>query len=141
MMLMAGTINMQDMRYLNLFRRITGISTRHVLKYNEMIIFGVPKSLISKAIGEKGRNIKKIGEILGKRIKVIPIPQGIEHAKQFIEAIVNPVTFKELEIKEGILVLTAGSRSKAALIGRNKRRLLEMQKVIKDFFGKEFKII
>ena len=141
MMLMAGTINMQDMRYLNLFRRITGISTRYVFKYNEMIIFCVPKALISKAIGEKGRNIKKISEILGRRIKVIPIPRGVEHAKPFVEAIVSPVTFKGLEIKDDVMVLTAGSRSKAALIGRNKRRFLEMQKIIKDFFSKEFKII
>ena len=140
-MLMAGTINMQDMRYLNLFRRITGISTRHVLKYNEMIVFCVPKIMISKALGKDAKNIKRIHEILGKRIKVIPIPKGIEHAKQFIEAIVSPVEFKELEVKDNEIILTAGNRSKAALLGRNKRRLHEMQQIIKDFFGKEFRII
>ena len=132
---------MQDMRYLNLFRKITKISTRYVIKYNETLIFCVPKNLLSKAIGEKGRNIKKISEILGRRIKVIPIPKGIEHIKPFIEAIVSPVTFKDLEVKEDEVILTAGKQSKAALIGRDKRRLHEMQKIIKDFFGKEFKII
>jgi len=140
-MLMAGTISMQDMRHLNLFRRITGISTRHVIRYNEMIIFCVPKNLVSKAIGPEARNIKRISEILGRRIKVIPIPKGIQHIKPFIQAIVSPVEFKDLEIKEDEIILTAGSRSKAALLGRNKRRLHEMQKIIKDFFGKEFKII
>ena len=140
-MLMAGTINMQDMRYLNLFARITRINTRHVIKYNEMIIFCVPKNLVSKAIGEKGSNIKKISEILGRRIKVIPLPKGIEHAKPFVQAIVSPVEFKDLEIKDNEIVLTAGARNKAALLGRNKRRLLEMQKIIKDFFGKEFRIV
>jgi transcription antitermination factor NusA-like protein len=141
MILMAGTISMQDMRHLNLFRRITGISTRYVIKYNEMIIFCVPKKMVSRAIGPEARNIRKIGEILGRRIKVIPIPQGIEHVKEFIKAIVAPVEFKDLEIKDNEIILTAGSRSKAALLGRNKRRLLEMQKIIKDFFGKDFKII
>jgi NusA-like KH domain protein len=140
-MLMAGTISMQDMRHLNLFRRITGVSTRHVIRYNEMIIFCVPKNLVSKAIGPEAKNIKRISEILGKRIKVIPIPKGIQHVKQFIQVIVSPVEFKDLEIKEDEIILTAGSRSKAALLGRNKRRLHEMQKIIKDFFGKEFKII
>lgn len=132
---------MQDLRYLNLFGRTTKISTRHVIKYNDMIIFCVPKSLISKAIGDRGENLKKISGILGRRIKVIPIPSGIQHAKEFIKAIVNPVEFNDLEIKEDEIVLTAGSRNKAALLGRNKRRLLEMQKIIKDFFGKEFRII
>ena len=138
---MAGTISMQDMRHLNLFRRITGISTRHVIRYNEMIIFCVPKILVSKAIGPEARNIRRIGEILGRRIKVIPIPKGIQHVKLFIKAIVSPVEFKDLEIKDDEVILTAGSRNKAALLGRNKRRLHEMQKIIKDFFGKEFKII
>jgi transcription antitermination factor NusA-like protein len=141
MMLMAGTISMQDMRHLNLFRRITGVSTRHVVRYNEMIIFCVPKNLVSKAIGPEAKNIRRIGEILGRRIKVIPIPKGIQHIKPFIQAIVSPVEFKDLEIKEDEIILTAGSRSKAALLGRNKRRLHEMQKIIKDFFGKEFRII
>jgi len=140
-MLTTGTINMQDMRYLNLFGRITGISTRHVIKYNEMIIFCVPKMLISKAIGEGGRNIRKISEILGRRIKVIPMPKELSHARYFIEAIVSPVKFRDLEIKDNEMILTAGKTSKAALIGREKRRLIEMQKIIKDFFGKEFKII
>jgi hypothetical protein len=38
--------------------------------------------------------------------------------------------------------LTAGNtQNKAALIGRDKRRLLEMQKIIKDFFSRDFRII
>jgi len=140
-MMLAGTINMQDMRHLNLFRRITGISTRYVLKYNEMLIFCVPKALLSKAIGENARNLRKIKEILGKRIKVIPIPNGIQHAKEFIEAIVSPVQFKDIEVQGSEIILTAGKQSKAALIGRNKRRLNEMQEIIKNFFGKDFRII
>ncbi len=138
---MAGTINMQDLRHLNLFNRITRVSTRHVIQYNDIIIFCVPRSLIPMAIGEKGRNIRQISEILGKKIKVIPIPQGIQHARHFIEAIVSPVTFRNLEIRDNEIILTAGKNSKAALLGRDKRRLIEMQRIVKDFFGKEFKII
>lgn len=141
MMIMSGTIDMQDMRYLNLFAKVTRVDTRHVIKYNDMLIFCVPKELISKAVGERGSNIRRMSEILGRRIKVVPLPQGIEHVKQFIQAIVSPVEFKGLEIKDNEIILNSGPRSKAALLGRNKRRLLEMQKIIKDFFGKEFKII
>ena len=138
---MAGTINMQDMRYLNLFGKITHVNTRFCFKYNETIIFCVPKNLVSISIGEKGNNIKKMNEILGKRIKVIPEPKGIDDAKKFIELIVSPVTFKDLEVVDNEIVLTAGSQSKAALIGRNKRRLLELQRIAKDYFGKEFRIV
>jgi len=68
-------------------------------------------------------------------------PRGIQDAKKFIEAIVNPVKFNDLEVTDNEIILTAGSHSKAALIGRNKRRMIEMQGIVKDFFSKEFRIV
>jgi len=138
---MVSTIDMQDMRYLNLFGKITRISTRYCFKYNEALVFCVPKKLMSKAIGENAKNAKQMSHILGKRIKVIAVPRDIKDAKVFISAIVSPVTFKELEITPDKIILTAGSQSKAALIGRNKRRFLEMQKIVRDFFKREFRIV
>ncbi len=138
---MAKTISMQDMRYLNLFGKITQISTRFCFSYNNQIIFCVPKNLISKAIGENGRNVKKINEILGKRVKVIPKPKGVYDIRKFVENIVSPVKFNDLEVAENEIILTAGNQSKAALIGRNKRRLFELQKISKDYFEKELRII
>ncbi|MBU2053001.1 MAG: hypothetical protein ABIJ14_01865 [Nanoarchaeota archaeon] len=138
---MANIIDMKDLRYLNLFGRITKVHTRFCFMYNEAIVFCVPPQLVSKAVGGEGKNVRQISQILRKRIKIIPSPKGIKDAEKFIKAIVSPVTFKELEVKDGEMILTAGSQSKAALIGRNKRRFLEMQGIVKDFFGKEFRIV
>ena len=137
---MVNTIDMQDMRYLNLFEKIMRVRTRLCFRYNDSIVFFVPKPLMAKAIGEKGKNIKKMSEILNKKIKVVMAPQGISDVDIFIKAVISPVTFKNLEIKDNEVIVTGGT-NKAALIGRNKRRLHEMQKIIKDFFGKEFRII
>lgn len=138
---MVKTIDMQDMRHLNLFNKITRINTRFYFKYNETLFFCVPKNLVSKAVGEGGSNIRRISEILKKRIKVIAKPRGIEDAETFIKTIVSPITFKELEITDEEIILTAGSQSKAALIGRNKQRLSEMKIIVEGFFNREFKII
>lgn len=132
---------MQDMRYLNLFEKITRIRTRFCFKYNETIFFCVPRVFVSRAIGIGGKNIKELKMILNKRIKVVAVPEGIQDAQRFIQSIVDPVTFKNIQIEENEIILSAGTQSKAALIGRNKRRLLEMKKIVKDFFGKEFRII
>ena len=139
---MVKTINMQDMRYLNLFSKITRVNTRFCFNYNNMIIFCAPIKMMSKAIGEKGKNIQELNYILRKRIRIVPQPRGIQDARQFIENIVKPVTFKDLEVKDDEIIISAGgTQSKAMLIGRNKRRFLEMQKIIKDFFEKEFRIV
>ena len=132
---------MQDMRYLNLFSKITHVNTRFCFKYNNAIMFGVPRGLISRSLGEDGKNIKKMNEILRKRVRIVALPQGTKDIRLFIQQVVNPVTFKDLELKDDGVVLTAGHQSKAALIGRNKRRLHEMQKIVRDFFDKEFKIV
>ena len=138
---MVNTINMQDMRHLNLFSQITRINTRYCMTYNDTIIFGVPKEFVNRAIGEEGRNVKRLSEILQKKIRVIPNPAGLQSARHFIEDIVRPVTFKDLEIRGREMILTAGSQSKASLIGRNRRRFFELQKIVKDYFGKELRII
>jgi NusA-like KH domain protein len=138
---MVNTIDMQDLRYLNLFSKITHIQTKYCFMYNNVVIFAVPKKLISKAIGKDVINLKRMSHVLKKRIKVVAIPNGIEDAKSLISAVVSPVTFKDLEVTENEIILTAGPQNKAALIGRNKRRLIEMQEIVKDFFHKEFKIV
>ena len=141
---MVKTIDIQDMRYLNLFGRTTKVQTRFCFRYNDIVFFCVPKSLISKAIGENGRNIKKMNEITKKKIKIISIPKDMEEIsgmKKFIEDIVSPLTFKDLGLQGDEIVLTAGAQSKAALIGRNKRRLNELKQISRDYFGKELRII
>ena len=83
-----------------------------------------------------------MSEVLGRKIKVVPSPNGNYDIKKFIENIVNPATFRGVEIGEReIIVASAGTQSKAALMGRDKKRLYELQKIAKDFLGKELKVI
>ena len=137
-----NTINMQDMRHLNLFSQITRINTRFYATYNNALIFCVPKPLVMRAVGQEGRNIKRLSEAFRKKIRIIQMPRGLQDARGFIQTVIKPVTFKDMEIRGNEIVITAGSmQNKAALIGRNKVRLMELQKIINDFFRKDLKII
>ena len=134
-------INMQDMRYLNLFEKVTRIRTRFCFKYNNMVMFAIPKGLIPKAMGEKGANLKRISEVIKKRIRIVANPRGIQDAESFIRSIVNPIEFNSLEVKEKELIITAGNtQNKAALFGRNKTRFADMKIIIKDYFGLDYRI-
>ncbi len=132
---------MQDMRHLNLFSKITRVQTRYCFDYNNILMFCIPKSKISQALGKSGENLKKMSNILKKRIRILPKPRDIQDAEAFIRGIINPVTFNSIEIKNNEIIVNAGSQNKAALLGRNKRRLIEMQKIVKEFFGIEYKVI
>ena len=62
--------------------------------------------------------------------------------QRFIESLVSPNKFRLLEIKDNSVIITAGNnQNKAILIGRNKRRLIELQNIIQDIYGLELKIV
>jgi len=138
---MIKTIDMQVMRYINLFSKVSKISPKHCFVYNNSVIFVVPEDKVSQAIGENGKNIKKVSEILEKKVKVDLKPEGLGDAEKFISTIIYPTQMKNIEIQDGYLIINAGSQNKAMLIGRNKTRFEEMKRIIKNYFGKELKII
>lgn len=132
---------MFDIMHLNIFSKITGIKTTNIFKYNNIIFFGVPPHLLRKALGENASNLRKIGDSIRKRVRIVPIPQGMEDIKNFFEKITEPVVFKDIQITPNEIIINAGSMNKAALIGREKRRLFELQKISKDFFNRDLRII
>ena len=134
---MANVIDMQLMRYINLFSQTTKVSTTKVFYYNNQIIFAVPKSKVSLAIGKGAYNIKKMSETLRKKIKVVVMPavDDVEGIKKFVTDVVAPIEINGVELKGGSAVVNGGRQSKAALIGRNRQREKELADVLKSFFG------
>ena len=133
---MAVTIDMQLMRYINLFAKTTRVETTKVFVYNNQIIFAVPKAKVSLAIGKGAVNVKKLNEILRKKIKVVAMPaiDSNEGIGKFVEDVVAPIEFNKVEVKDDSVVVNAGRQSKAALIGRNRMREKELGDVLRNFF-------
>jgi len=137
---MKQTLDMRFIRYLNLFEKITGVRARNCFLYNNCMVFAVPSSLVSKAIGSEGKNVKKLSVIVRKKIKVVALPEQ-EEIEKFVSEIIKPSTIKAIEVGEKEIIITADKHNKAGLIGRNKVRLIELKKIIEEFFGKELRII
>jgi NusA-like KH domain protein len=128
------TLDMRLIRYLNLFEKVTRVRTKNCFFYNNAVFFVVPYSFISRAIGENGSNVRKISEIIGKKVKIVRLPEDERDLREFVSAIVQPVQFKEVNRENGELIIVAG-RNKAALIGRGKVRLEEMKSIVDQYFG------
>ncbi|MBM3231847.1 hypothetical protein FJZ21_00510 [Candidatus Pacearchaeota archaeon] len=134
-------IDMQTMRYINLFERIARVRATKCFIYNNTIYFAVPARFFGKTANPQIS--RAISEQLGKRIRVIKdADDDLNSIGRFVESVVSPAGFDNFELQEGVYVITAGSRERAAtLIGRNKTRLLELSAIIKDYFGKEVKVV
>jgi len=128
-------LDMQFIRYANLFNKITKIITNHCFLYNNAIVFAVPRKLVPRAIGPDNRNLKRLSQVLGKKVKIVAIPNGREDIENFVSVITYPVKFKAIEIKGDEAIINASSQSKACLIGRDKCRLNEMHNVLSQYFG------
>ena len=137
-----ATINMQTMRYINLLDKASNVKTKRCFVYNNIVFFAVPRELVSRAIGPNASNVKKIQDNLGRKVRIIVEPEGLKNLLRFVEDVVAPARFKSLEIIDENAVITAGSnQNKAVLIGRNKRRLEELQAIINDIFAIDIKIL
>ncbi len=133
---------MQTMRYINLLDKESQVKTSNCFVYNNTIFFAVPRPMMSKAIGPSASHIKSLQNKLGKRVKIISQPSGLEDYNSFIKSIVEPVGFKSLEIKDNTIILTAGGKqNKAGLIGRNKQRIMELKKITISFFKKDVRVL
>ena len=132
---MIKTLDMQFIRYANLFSKMTKIRANHCFEYNNTIFFAVPRKLVSKAIGQNNIYLKRLSEIIGKKIKIVAVPKGREDIENFVFVLTYPVRFKAIEINNDIAVMTAAQQNKASLIGRGKIRLAEMEKILAQYFG------
>ena len=139
---MTKTFDMQFIRYMNLFGRVSKVSAKHCFSYNNMLVFVVPGYAIERAIGSNNSNLKKLSDILGKRIRVVAEPKGRRDIAGFIRVLVSPIEYQNIEVKEDEVLITAGRESKAMLIGRGRVREQELGDILEQYFGiKSLKII
>ena len=135
-------IDMKTMRYINLLDKISHVKTSKCFIHNNSIFFVVNKNEVSKAIGAGAVNVRKIQEKTGRKIKIIEEIYSIKDIKNFIEDIISPVKVKSVDLRDNLVAITAGSnQNKAAIIGRDRRREEELNKVIHDYFNMNIKII
>ncbi len=141
------TFDMQFIRYINLFSKVTKVSPKHCFAYNNMLVFIVPKMAVEMALGRDASNLKKLSEILGKRIRVVGEPQGRKDMDGFLKVLVSPIQYEKLEVKNGlageeIIINAGGLENRSMLIGRGRARENELKAVVEQYFGiKNLKIV
>jgi len=139
---MKTIIDIRKIRYLNLFEKITGIRGMDCFFYNNMVYFAVLPQDIFRAIGKDSENLKKLSNVIERKIRVIAYPSKLKEAPKFILQLIVPLELKNITINGKEIIIEAGSReAKALLMGRDKKKLEELEDIIKSFFGCELKVL
>lgn len=131
--------NQVVMKYMSLFDTITKASLKDCI-VDHAVIFVVNEGEISKAIGKQGINVRKIENIIQKRVKIVEYSLDIA---SFIKNLIYPLTVKEVTEENGIITLVpSDSKTRGMLIGRGAMHLRSYETVVKRYFPiNEIKVV
>ena len=125
-------LNLELIQYINLFEKITRVNVKNCFFHKDNLVFIVSNGQISRAIGKKGFNIKKISRMINKKIK---IAEYNDDPVKFINSYVSPIDVDHIELKDKTINIKAkNSKDKGLLIGRNGRNLENIKNLINYYF-------
>ncbi len=127
-----------EMRFIALFESITGATAKDCIVDNDLnrIIFIVKEGDVGMAIGRKGKNIRLLERMTGKKHEVI---EHSENPAQFIKNALKPARVKEIRITERpdgktIAVVSVSPRDKGIAIGKNGRNAERIRFLARRYF-------
>ena len=129
-------LDLEKIQQINLFEKVTKSLVKDCFINNDLYLFVVEPGNASKAIGKQGINIRKMAKLLRKKIKVVEYTENLEN---FLTSLIFPLKMKEIVINESIEV-SADTKTKGLLIGRNRKNLTFYNEILKKYFNKELKI-
>ena len=126
-------------KIMSLFEKITKARLKDCITQDNQMIFVVQPNEIAKAIGPKGKNVKKLENMLKKRVKVVEYNQ---EPATFIKRLVHPLQVREIVEEDGVYTITAVDlKTRGMLIGRNASYLRAFENIVKRYFPiKELKV-
>lgn len=122
------------MKYMQLFESLTKSKLKDCIA-GEQLIFIVEENEIGKAIGKGGSNVRRVEELLKKKIKIVEFNPDV---KQFVRNFVMPLHVNEIN-EEGNIITIAGpdTKTKGLLIGRDRKNLDNLKSVVNRYFEVE----
>ncbi|MHA2407444.1 MAG: NusA-like transcription termination signal-binding factor [Candidatus Ranarchaeia archaeon] len=129
-----------EIQYINLFERVTNTTAIDCILDTEedRVIYVVSRGKIGLAIGQGGRNINQLKQMLGREIDLVEYSDKIE---QFVRNCLNPAKTGPVTITErrnGRKIITVEikqAKDKGIAIGKNGRNIQKARMLVSRHFG------
>ncbi len=129
-------LNNETIKIINLFENLTRARVKDCI-LNDHVTFIVYKGELGKAIGKKGVNIKKVEGLLKKKVRVVEFDDDV---CKFVEKLLYPLDISNIYILEDsekgkiINIKVNSVKSKAIVIGRDKKNLKTLKSIVLRYF-------
>jgi len=126
------------MKLMALFESMTGAKVKDCIA-NEKLIFVMEENEMGKAIGKNGVNIKRIENMLKKKIKLVEFSSDV---LQFVKNMIYPIEVSGIMQEDNIIKIHGKDTStKAMIIGRERQNINHLSDIVKRYFDiKEIKV-
>lgn len=136
---MGITYGIDEMKFMSLLEQVSGVVPKDVIVSEDRVTFVIPEGSIARCIGKGGVVVKKLENILKKRVRYIVYSDQL---LQFVRNAVAPAELMDVSEEDGVVVMTAGDhQTRGILIGRSASNLRATETLVKRYFPiKELKV-
>jgi N utilization substance protein A len=136
---MERSIGFKERRYIEELRILTKATAIDCVidEKFERVIYIIKKGDMGLAIGKKGENIRRMQNVLGKRIEMV---EYAEDREEFIANIFRPVEISRVEkdVSTGELEVTIAKKSDlGTAIGKRGSNIEKARLLLRKFWGEE----
>ena len=126
------TYGFEDLKIMNLVEQLSGVTPKDVIFEEMRVTFLIPADSIARCIGKGGVVVKKLENLLKKKIRFIEYSTDL---KQFIRNVVYPLELQDIVQDDAKITLHAANHQmRGLLIGRSAMNLRSTEMIVKRHF-------
>lgn len=135
---MIAKYNIELIGYITTLENISGSKVKDAfIDKNGMLVFIINHGDMAKAIGKQGSNIKRLSNLLKKRLKLIEFNDNVV---EFVKNCIQPLQASVSQEDNKILLESPDTTIKAKLIGRDKQNLIALNELVNRHFKVEITV-
>ncbi len=124
--------------FINVFENTTGASVKDCFVDEDVLVFVVMPGNMGRALGKGASNIKKLGFMFKKRLRIIEFN---DDPARFVSNLIYPVRAREIVLEDdSVVIRTDNARDKGHVFGRERSNLKKIQMIVSKYFPLVIKI-
>lgn len=122
-----------------LFERITGAEAKDCFQHSDRLLVVVQEGQMGKALGKNKANIRRLEQLLKRKIKIVEYNPEI---MAFVQNLLAPLRADKIEEADGVVTLHVNdSQTKGYIIGARAQNLRRLEETVRQYFPiKEIKV-
>ncbi len=135
---MPVKLTSEELRYIALLSDVTGVSAKDCIINEDTgtIIFVVPPGQAGIAVGARGKNVKRLSKILGRRVEIVEWADTLEDFVKniFLPARVIGIRLNKMPDGRRVLFVRVAPEDRGVAIGKNGRNVAKARTILKRYY-------